>query len=64
MVKDGNFNLFQALVGFRIANASVRRNANGISSRLQSTKGENATNQVTLTQLVDFINGQFQSIHE
>ena len=53
----GNFNLFQALWGLINGSASTQSNVNDVSTQLQSAQEENATSQVTLTQMMNFING-------
>ena len=58
---SGDFNLLRALWGFT-KNASMRRNAKGTIDRLHSAQAENAATQLTSTQTVGIVNGQFQSI--
>ena len=59
----GDFNLFQVLGrGVRNENDLARSNAGDIGARLHSGKEENETNRLTLTHMVEVINGHFQSI--
>ena len=63
MRKDGNFNLPQALGGFRKESIYDRRNVGAISAQLHSAQ-ENAANQVTKSQLMDFTYAQFKNLHD